>query len=381
MNDTPASSLQVTTNFGCTVAVGPEAFSWARRRLASSQGSRRVFFLIDENVRKLHANAFTDGSGAGSFSAFSDGHGAGSDPDALSCITLPAGEAAKSFAVAESVCRELVRCHVERGDIVVGVGGGAATDAAGFIASIVLRGIEFSSAPTTLLAMVDAAHGGKTGIDVPEGKNLVGTFAPASWVACDTSFLKTLPVREFRAGVAEIIKIAWIFDAPLFELLGQLAPLSPSSPELPGIIGRSIQLKLQVVARDPRETGERALLNFGHTLGHAMETEAGGDLLHGEAVSLGLVGALVLSRLMGFASLADQRRMEKALAGQGLPIRCSFDPDRIVSRVAFDKKRRSGAIRAVLTPGLGSASVADQVSESVVREAVLALGRDEALDQ
>ncbi len=235
--------------------------------------------------------------------------------------TLPRGESAKTMAVVEATCRRLAQLGVERDDVIAGVGGGAATDAAGFVAAVYLRGVSFVAVPTTLLGMVDAAIGGKTAVDLPEGKNLVGAFRQPRLVVADLAFLETLPEREFRAGFAEMVKIAWIADPELFARFEELDENFRFSPSLVSLVARCIELKARIVARDERESGERALLNFGHTWGHALETEARGALLHGEAVALGMVSATHLSVELGRCSPENLDRLVRLLERAGLPTR------------------------------------------------------------
>lgn len=344
------------------IMIGERALESGATAAATFAPGLAIAVLVDEHVLSLHHERIAQAWVA-----------AGVDPIV---VELPRGEAAKSFAVVEATCRRLVNAGVERGDLLVGIGGGAATDTAGFIAAILLRGVSFVSFPTSLLGMVDASIGGKTAIDLPEGKNLVGAFHQPRLVTCDLAFLATLSDRERRAGLAEIVKIAWISDPELLHRLESDPPENATSSSWREIVRRAIELKLAIVARDEREKGERMLLNFGHTWGHAIETEAKGALLHGEAIALGLVAAVSCSVEQRLCPHADLERLVALLTRLGLPVgRRDLDPAAVTARVRVDKKRASGRIRAVLTGGVGSASVAEHVSEEAVRRAVEFLRR------
>jgi 3-dehydroquinate synthase len=292
-------------------------------------------------------------------------------------VPLPRGEAAKTMSVVESACRRLAALGVEREDVILGIGGGAATDAAGFVAAVYLRGVSFVAVPTSLLGMVDAAVGGKTAVDLPEGKNLIGAFRQPRLVIADLDFLETLPARELRAGFAEMVKIAWIADEDLLARLEEASADLRRARGLSALVARCVAIKAEIVARDERESGERALLNFGHTWGHAIETESRGAVLHGEAVALGMIAATRHSVDSGRCEERDLDRMIQLLDRAGLPTGMrALDPEAIVARMRADKKRKDGTIRVVLTGGVGSASVADDVSEEAVRRAVEFLRRE-----
>ncbi len=345
------------------VWIGRGALEASAGAIAELSGGRAIAVLADEHVAALHGERIAracDGAGVRTLH-----------------VALPRGEAAKTMPVVESVCRRLAEHHVERNDLLVGVGGGAATDAAGFVAAVYLRGVPFVAIPTTLLGMVDAAIGGKTAVDLPEGKNLVGAYRQPRLVIADLDFLDSLPPRELRAGFAEMVKIAWIADADLFARLEEALPDPSRSPQLASLVARCVALKSEIVARDERESGERALLNFGHTWGHAIETESRGAVLHGEAVALGMVAATRHSVESGRCAAGDLDRMIRLLERAGLPTgRRALDSGAIAARMRVDKKRRDGKIRVVLTEGVGSASVADDVSEEAVRRAVEFLRRE-----
>jgi 3-dehydroquinate synthase len=343
------------------VFTGPGSIAGLLERIVAA-GPRRIVVVADQRVAEPHAEPIVEALGS-----------AGPEVD---LHRIPAGETAKGFPTVERLCRNVLARGLERSDVLLGVGGGATTDLAGFVASILLRGVRFASVPTTLLGQVDAAIGGKTGIDVPEGKNLVGAFHQPLAVACDPAPLATLPPREFRAGLAEVVKTAWIRDPALFETLEVDPPLEASHPGLPEVVRRCVAVKADVVSRDEREEGLRACLNFGHTLGHAIETESRGRLLHGEAISLGLVAAVWLSVETGRCDAPLLERLVRLLERLGLPVRDeALDPDAVVARTRRDKKRAGGRDRYQLTRGLGLVSVAADLPEGAPRAAVEFLRR------
>jgi 3-dehydroquinate synthase len=347
---------------GYEVLSGPGAAAELAGRVAELAGDGAVGILVDERVAPLHAPTV--------FAQLRE-HGV----EALT-FPLPEGERAKTLTTVENVCRRLVESGFERRDLLIGLGGGAATDVTGFVAAVFLRGVRFVSLPTSLLAQVDAAIGGKTGVNLPEGKNLVGSFHQPQLVACEPAFLATLAEREFRCGLAEVVKTAWIGDAELFELLEADPPVRAEHAALPEVVRRCVAVKGDIVARDERETGVRARLNFGHTLGHAIETESGGRLLHGEAVALGMVAAVHASVETGRCEASLLGRLLSLLTRLGLPVsERRLDPEAIIARTRRDKKRVGGEDRYQLTEGLGSVSVAADLPEEAARAAVEFLRR------
>ena len=289
-------------------------------------------------------------------------------------LEVPAGEASKSMAVADGLCDRLIGLGLDRKGSVFALGGGVIGDLAGFVASLHYRGIPVVQCPTTVVAQVDSAIGGKTGVNSPLGKNLIGTFHQPRLVLSDTSTLSTLPDRIFREGLAEVIKHAVIADA---EMLDHLPP-DRSSP-LASLIARNASIKARIVAEDEFETkGTRALLNFGHTLGHAVEAVAGyGSLSHGECVAIGMSAALDLSvRLAGLPK--DQAaRVKAVISACGLPssVPGSLPHSAVLEALGRDKKFDRGAIRFILTRGLGSAFVSSDVTMEDVSGALAALSR------
>jgi len=270
-------------------------------------------------------------------------------------IELPDAEAGKDLPVVGFIWEVLGRIGVDRRDAVVSLGGGAATDVAGFAAATWLRGVDIVHGPTTLLAMVDAAIGGKTGINTDAGKNLVGAFHQPAAVLVDLELLATLPPNELVAGMAEVVKAGFIADPVILDLIeaDPQAALDPAGPVLPELVRRSIQVKADVVAADEKESGLREILNYGHTLGHAIERRERYRWRHGAAVSVGLVFAAELGRLAGRLDDAVVRRHRDILTALGLPV--SYDPDalpELLKYMAGDKKTRSGTLRFVVLDGL-----------------------------
>ena len=287
-------------------------------------------------------------------------------------ITIPAGERSKTLKQAGTICDQMTAAGLARTSFVVGLGGGMIGDISGFVAAIYHRGLPHIQIPTTLLAMVDSSIGGKTGVDTRAGKNLIGAFHQPSLVIDDLDVLKTLPRRQFNQGFAEIIKHAIIADPEMFQMLQ--SGKAGTAPALQQLIKRNIQIKSRIVAKDERDrTGERALLNFGHTVGHAIE-RAGNyrKFLHGEAVSLGIVAACAISvKRAGLP--ADQRAaIVDLLERFGLPTRLppKFSRKEILDAVRFDKKFEGGKVRFVVTPSIGTARITNDVTLDDIREAV-----------
>jgi 3-dehydroquinate synthase len=274
-------------------------------------------------------------------------------------FNLRAGEACKSLTEIERTLEWLAEQGYDRRAAVVGIGGGAATDHAGFAAAVYLRGIPFATLPTTLLAMVDASVGGKTGVDLRAGKNLVGAFHQPRAVLADLAFLDSLPAREQTAGLAEVVKCGFIADPEILALLERSGPV-PERDLLLDLITRAVRVKAEVVAADETEGGRRAILNFGHTVGHALESASGYDLLHGEAISLGMVAALDLGAAMGIGPAELATRARALLQKLGLPIDATRRLDRdVLARLSVDKKRRGDQIRFVFCPAAGQARLVD----------------------
>ncbi|MBE0610163.1 MAG: 3-dehydroquinate synthase [Dehalococcoidia bacterium] len=289
----------------------------------------------------------------------------------VSSFRIPPGEEHKTLATVSQVYDFLIGHRVERSDFVVCLGGGVVTDLAGFAAATCLRGIDFVHVPTSLLAMADAAIGGKTGVDHPRGKNLIGAFAQPRAVVIDPLFLRTLPERHLRNGWAELLKHGLILDE---RLVRDLEKASQDGPPLmsPDLIARSVAIKAAVVSNDEREAGRRTLLNYGHTIGHAIEAVTGyADYLHGEAVSVGMRAAGLISVELGLLSEDEFGRQQAMLRAFGLPESAPGVPvDAVLEATLLDKKVRAGSVRWVLLEGIGNAVTRDGVPDEVVRRAV-----------
>ncbi len=292
-------------------------------------------------------------------------------------IVLPAGEATKSMARLDEVCGAVLAGRFERNDIVLALGGGVIGDLAGFAAAIVRRGIRFVQVPTTLLAQVDSSVGGKTAINSPHGKNLIGAFHQPVLVIADTALLDTLPAREFRAGYAETVKYGLIGDRPFFDWLegGAWREVFSGGPARERAVEISCRAKAGIVSRDETEHGERALLNLGHTFGHALEAATGYDgrrLVHGEGVAIGTALAFRFSRRLGLCHGQDVTRVERHFAACGLPTTLAEVPggtgsaERLMEAIHQDKKVSRGALTFILTRGIGDAFIAKDVDAASV---------------
>jgi 3-dehydroquinate synthase len=296
---------------------------------------------------------------------------AGYDPK---LITIPAGEESKTLEQAGEICEKMLNAGLDRESFVIGLGGGVIGDLSGFVAAIFNRGIPHVQIPTTLLAMVDSSIGGKTGVNARAGKNLIGTFHPPVLVLDDVDVLKKLSRRELNQGFAEIIKHAIIADAEMFR---QLEDVDPVTIDLGPLIQRNIELKARIVEKDEHERADhRALLNFGHTIGHGIERAVNyHDIAHGEAVSLGIVAACEISMKKAGLSKKERDRIVDLLGKFGLPIRLpkDFPREKIFDAIKFDKKFVHGTIRFVITPKIGSASLSSDVTMDDIRGAVDAL--------
>lgn len=277
-------------------------------------------------------------------------------------FTIGDGEDHKTTATIEELCRGFARWNLSRADCVVGVGGGLVTDVAGFAASVYHRGVPVVHVATTLLGQIDAAIGGKTGVNLPEGKNLVGSYWQPSGVICDTAMLETLGEREWRCGLGELAKYHWLGGGRLDEL-----PLDER-------VAACVRIKAEVVASDEREAGRRALLNYGHTLGHAIEVAGRHDLRHGEAVAIGLVFAAELAHAMGRISSAEVAEHRRVVAGYGLPttIPPGLDDEELMALMGRDKKVLDGGLTFVLA-GAAGVEVVRAVPPELVRSTLAAV--------
>ncbi|MFH0755839.1 MAG: 3-dehydroquinate synthase [Bacteroidota bacterium] len=273
------------------------------------------------------------------------------------CLTVPSGEQYKTLHSVENLYRELLRIEADRSSLIVGVGGGLATDVAGFVASTYLREVRFGFISTTLLGQVDASIGGKNGVNLDGYKNMVGTIRQPEFVWCDLTLLPTLARKEYISGIAEVIKYGAIMAPEFLSYLGDHMDglLALDLPVLKEVVTRSVMAKVEIVEKDEKETGCRRLLNFGHTFGHAVERER--KILHGYAVSLGMVMAARLSVKLGMLEEKDATLLEELLSTAGLPVQMALDPEVIFSNIRKDKKKSGQTIQFILLEGLGNAVV------------------------
>lgn len=321
----------------------------------------RVVVISDETVAALHAAE-----------TLSSLKGAGLDAQML---TVPPGESSKSFAELERVLDRLIALGLDRRDLVVAMGGGVVGDLAGLAAALFMRGIDFVQVPTTLLAQVDSSVGGKTAIDTPRGKNLIGAFHQPRLVLADIDLLATLPERQLRSGWAEVLKHGLICDAPFFDwLAGEGASgATGEAGALHHAVVRSVEIKSAIVGEDEKEAGRRGLLNLGHTFGHAIEAELGFDehaLTHGEAVALGCAMAFRYSVMQGLCAAGDAARVEAVIADAGLPTRLSqaglLKAQALLDRMAGDKKAEGGALTLILARAIGDTFVDKAVNANAL---------------
>jgi len=362
------------------VHVGPGLIARAGELIAPFAPSKRVFIVTDRTVAKHHGEALTAALEAANLTI-----GA--------AVALKPGEETKSFEGLEKLCRALLAANINRNDLVIAFGGGVIGDLAGLASGLVKRGVDFVQIPTTLLAQVDSSVGGKTAIDTPEGKNLIGLFHQPRLVLADTDVLKTLSPRERRAGYAEIVKIGLIGDADFFawcetaaeHILAKPAKSKSGAPTifnefedaaLATAVKRAIEFKARIVEEDETEQGRRALLNLGHTFGHALEAHSGysADLKHGEAVAAGMALAFQLSANLGMAPESDARRVRAHLNSAGfitdlrqLP-GAPYNADKLMALMATDKKAQAGKITFILARAIGRAYIEPDAPADVVRE-------------
>jgi 3-dehydroquinate synthase len=340
------------------ILIGKQLLPQTGKRCHALRFSGQCAIITDSNVAPLLADRVKESLNSARFRPL--------------LITIPAGEKSKTLQQAGAICNRMIAAGIDRQSFVVGLGGGMIGDISGFVAAIYHRGIPHVQIPTTLLAMVDSSIGGKTGVDTRAGKNLIGVFHQPSLVIDDVDVLKTLPRRQFNQGFAEIIKHAIIADQDMFRMLP--SSQSIAAPALQQLIKRNIQIKSKIVAKDERDqTGQRAVLNFGHTIGHAIE-RAGNyrKFLHGEAVSLGIVAACAISVKRAGLPADQHTAIVDLLARFGLPTRLpsNFPRKKIFDAIKFDKKFEGGNVRFVVTPRIGTARITNDVTLDDIREAV-----------
>jgi 3-dehydroquinate synthase len=344
------------------ILVGRGLIETAGARIAAL-GARAAAIVTDAHVGPLYADALAASLEAQGLR--------------ISVTVLPPGEATKSYAGLERVCDAVLEARIERGDLVVALGGGVIGDLAGFAAAVVRRGVRFVQVPTTLLSQVDSSVGGKTGINSRHGKNLVGAFHQPSLVLADTVLLDTLPIREMRAGYAEVVKYGLIDDPGFFAWCeAHWREVFAGGPERDRAVAQSCRAKAAVVVRDEHENGDRALLNLGHTFGHALERITAYDsarLVHGEGVAIGLCLAFRFSASLGLCPMADAERVEAHLKAAGLPTRLGDVPggcgtvDALLDAMAQDKKVKGGALTFILARGIGQSLIAPGIEAESVR--------------
>jgi 3-dehydroquinate synthase len=365
MSDVMPTERKVRVNLGdrsYDILIGPGLIAAAGREIASRLKGRKMAVITDENVARRYLEPLMASLEESGIEAVS--------------LVLPAGEKTKSFDHLIPVCDAILCARIERNDAVIALGGGVIGDLTGFAAGIVRRGSRFIQVPTSLLAQVDSSVGGKTGINSPHGKNLIGVFHQPDLVLADTDVLDTLSLREFRAGYAEVAKYGLIDKPDFFRWLEQnWQAVFAGGRERIEAIAVSCQAKADVVAADERENGLRALLNLGHTFGHALEAATEYDsnrLVHGEGVAIGMVLAHEFSARMNLASPDDARRVEAHLKAVDLPTRMGDIPgglppaERLMEAIAQDKKVKGGKLTFILTRGIGQSFVADDVPASEV---------------
>ncbi len=338
------------------VGVGTLAHVGGALRAAGAPEGSRVAIVSNPTVAPLYAAQVEASLYAVGFQPF--------------VCTMPDGEPYKTLATVESLYGQFLTGGLDRSGTVLALGGGVVGDVAGFAAATFMRGVRLAQVPTTLLAMVDSSIGGKTGVDLPQGKNLVGAFKQPAVVVIDPAVLATLPAAEFRCGMAELIKHGVIGDAGLFAELESVSQRIGA----PHIL-RSLRVKAAIVEEDPFETGRRAVLNLGHTTGHALETLSGYALRHGEAVSIGMVAAARIAVELGRADPSLPGRIETVLSGWGLPVRCPpFAAEDIWAAMAHDKKRRGRGLRWVLPRAIGEVEIVEDVPSEVIISVLRGLG-------
>ncbi len=347
------------------IVIGRGLIASLGARVAALRPGAKAAIVTDENVARYHLPAVEAALAEAGVPT--------------SRVIVPVGEGSKSFGVFEQVCEAIIAARIERGDLVIALGGGVIGDLAGFAASAVRRGIDYVQVPTSLLAQVDSSVGGKTAINSAHGKNLIGAFYQPILVIADTAALDTLPQREFRAGYAEIAKYGLLGDAAFFSWLEanwrDVFKGGNRKVAREHAIAVSCRAKAAIVARDERETGDRALLNLGHTFGHALEAACGFSerLLHGEAVAAGMALAFGFSARLGVISAAEAERAIRHLDQVGLPTRPTDIPgglpsvDRLMDLIAQDKKVKRGMLTFILVRGIGSAFVESGIDPQDVR--------------
>jgi len=338
------------------ISIGSGQLEALGGELARRAYGKRYVLVADDRVAELYGARVLDGFARAGLPPLS--------------VTFPHGEASKNLSTVENLARELARLGVDRGDALVALGGGVTGDICGFLAAIYMRGIPFVQVPTTLLAQVDSSVGGKTGVDIPEGKNLVGCFYQPRWVVIDLKVLNSLDDTEMKNGFAEIIKYGVIRDGEFFALLEREreAVLGRKHEVLSTVIQRCCAIKAEVVAADEREGDQRRILNFGHTIGHAVEAASRFAIAHGHAVAMGMVAAAELAVLEGLLPKEEAARIRDLVEGYGLPVTIppGLDRQEIKGFLRTDKKAVAGRPFFVLPTSIGKVVITDQVEERFI---------------
>ena len=372
------------TDFACVVSIGPRLLATLGREAKAAARSAKAAVVTDANVSAHYLEPAMESLRQAGLRTVS--------------IVVPPGETSKTLAQAAALYDRLLEAEMDRGSVVVALGGGVVSDLAGFVAATYMRGIPWVAVPTTLLSQVDASVGGKTAVDHPLCKNLIGAFHQPSAVLADIETLRTLPDEELRTGLAEVVKHAMIRDANLFAALEAQADrlLARDSKVLEDIVTRNVEIKAEVVMADERESGLRRILNYGHTVGHALESlslktmptgslpaavgqaaglPAAAALSHGRAVALGMMAEAQIAQRRGLVGQAIVERQKNLLQRFGLPVHLEVAPDvkACLDLVRHDKKAEAGRLRFVLPESIGSVRIVDDVTDEEIREALLAL--------
>jgi 3-dehydroquinate synthase len=353
---------QITVDLGdrsYPIYIGEGMFGQLPALLTANGISGRLMVITNQVVAKLHANAVIEALKSGGF-----------QPE---LIVIPDGEAYKSLTTAGKLYESLAKHHAERGTPVLALGGGVIGDLSGFVAATYQRGVPFIQLPTTLLAQVDSSIGGKVAINVGKLKNMAGAFYQPKLVVSDTAVLKTLPLNEIQNGLAEVIKCAVIRSPELFDYLEQSIPavFNKDMSALTRIVGQAAEVKARIVEKDERDSALRQVLNFGHTLGHAVENASNFGIKHGTAVALGMAAASRLANRMGLLAEADLKRITGIISGAGLPVSMPVQhPQALIEAMQHDKKIAGGKVKFILPTGIGSVTIRDDIDQKLAVEAL-----------
>jgi 3-dehydroquinate synthase len=356
--DSAAEQATEDKSFAEDAIVGQDIMPELSAALARHGVEGRLFIVADERVAERTQNSVAK-------TLTENGH-------TVHTHLLPSGEGSKNLREAERIYHWLAEHRAERKEAILAFGGGVVGDLAGFAAATYLRGMPLIQIPTTLVAQIDSSIGGKVAVDLPEGKNLVGAFYPALVTCIDIRFLETLSQRDLLAGWAEVIKTALLFDPPLFDEIAARGPADLTPEFLLAVVPRCVRWKQRVVAKDPKEQGIRAWLNYGHTIGHALEAATGYQTyLHGEAVAIGMHGAARIAHHLGILEQEALEQQQAVIAQYKLPLHYTqVDPAAIEEAITLDKKNRGGKVRWILLDGIGTPRIESDVPQSLVRQVI-----------